>query len=68
MACFSNCTRSFSSSDFNTYTWHLLSKALFTSKEGFSVGGSYQRHNPFFHGAQQCILLAFVETMDLVYE
>ncbi len=37
MAWRSNCTRSSSSRDFSTYTWLLLSKALFTSKEGFSV-------------------------------
>ena len=30
-------SRSFSSNGFNTYTWQRLSKALITSKEGFSV-------------------------------
>ena len=34
---FRSCTSSFLSSAFNTYTWQRLSKALFTSNEGFSV-------------------------------
>ena len=37
MACCNRCNKIFFTSGFKTYTWQRLSKALFTSKEGFSV-------------------------------